>query len=135
MSLIPFRGADKFFGDEDFFFPVFSKERSEPDVDIYEMDGEVVAEVNLPGVDAEKLDVSVRDNILHVSGGKEEETEDEGKGYWKKEIRKGSFSRSVRIPVPVEGEKSDASYENGILKVIMPKKKETKEGKLKVRVK
>lgn len=140
MSLIPwrpFKEADRFFDDEDFFFPVFSKEKKEPDVDLYETENDIVAEVSIPNVDADTLDVSVQDNILRISGGKEEEKEDEGKGYWKKEIRRGSFSRAVRVPAPVEGEKSEAVYENGTLKVTMPKKGETDKGsgKLEVKVK
>ncbi len=139
MSLIPwkpFQDADKFFdGDEDFFFPVFPKKKTEPDMDIYETEKEVVADVNIPNVDPETIEVSVQDNVLHVSGGKEEKKEEKDKGYWKREIRSGSFSRAVRVPSPVEGDKAEAVYENGILKVTIPKKKELEEGEGKVKVK
>ena len=140
MSLIPwrpFKEVDRFFNDEDFFFPVFSKEKTEPDIDLYETKDDIVAEVSVPNIDTEKIDVSVQDNILRISGEVEEEKEDKEKGYWKREIRKGSFSRAVRVPAPVEGGKSRAVYENGILKITMPKKKEIEEGegRLKIEVK
>ncbi len=111
----------------------------EPDMDVYETENEVVAEVNVPDINPDNINVSVDGNVLKISGefeDKKEEGEKE-KSYWKKEIRKGSFSRAVRLPSEVDENKSEAAYENGILKVTLPKteEKERKGKEIKVKKK
>jgi len=139
MSLIPWRpfdNLDHFFSDEDWFLPVLPKFQAEPVMDVYETDKDVVAEVNLPGVDPEKIDVSVKNGILRVSGASEEKTEEKKKGYWRKEIRKGSFERAVRLPAEVKEDEVEATYEKGVLKIVMPKiKTQPAEKKVKIKVK
>jgi len=139
MSLIPwkpFGEMDDFFGNDDWFLPIVPKGASGPSMDVYETDKDVVAEVNLPGVDPKKIDVSVKDNILRVSGSSEEEKEEKKKDYWKKEIRKGSFDRAVRLPATVKDGSAEASYEKGVLKITMPKSEEEKgDGKIEIKVK
>ena len=139
MSLIPwkpFDEIDRFFSDEDWFLPVLPRFQAGPVMDVYETDKNVVAEVNLPGVDPKKVDVSVKNGILRVSGSSEEKTEEKKKGYWRKEIRKGSFERAVRLPSEVQENKVDATYEKGVLKIVMPKTKaKTAEKKVKIKVK
>ncbi|MCL5007010.1 MAG: Hsp20/alpha crystallin family protein [Patescibacteria group bacterium] len=124
MALIPwdpFRETDRFF-DDDWLFPIVPRSRlAEPAMDVYETDKEVIAELNLPGVDPDKVNVSVKDQVLRVSGSMEEKKEEKGKGYWKQEIRRGSFERAVRLPIAVEEKKVEATYEKGVLKVTMPK--------------
>jgi len=95
-------------------------------MDIYETDREVVAEVELPGVDPKNIEVKVKDNYLRVEAKAEEKKEEKGKGYYRKEISAGYYKRVVPLPVEVIGEKADATYEEGILKVVIPKKKPVK---------
>lgn len=124
MALIPYRSLfdmDRFFDDEDAFFDMPERGMFRPAMDIYEKGSNIIAEMNVPGIDADKIEVSVKDGILHVSGLSEEQKEEKDKGYWRKEIRKGSFERMVRLPVPVQENKIEASCENGMLKIIMPK--------------
>ncbi|MDD2732158.1 MAG: Hsp20/alpha crystallin family protein [Candidatus Pacebacteria bacterium] len=139
MSLIPWRpfdDFDRFFSDEDWFLPVLPKFQQGPVMDVYETDKDVIAEVNLPGVDPEKIDVSVKNGALRISGASEEKTEEKKKGYWRKEIRKGSFERAVRLPAEVKEDGIDATYEKGVLKIVMPKiKTEASEKKVKIKVK
>ncbi len=139
MSLIswrPFSELDKFFEDEDWFLPViFRGEKIRPAMDIYETNKEVIAEVNLPGIDPEKIEVSVENGVLRVSGGKEEKEEEKGKGYWRKEIRKGSFERIIKLPVAVKENAVDATYEKGVLKIVMPKAETKPTTKVKIKVK
>ena len=137
MSLIPWRpfdDFDRFFSDEDWLLPVLPKFQAGPVMDVYETDKDVVAEVNLPGVDPEKIDISVKNGILRISGASEEKTEEKKKGYWRKEIRKGSFERAVRLPAEVKEDGVEATYEKGVLKIVMPKTKIETAGK-KVRIK
>lgn len=139
MSIIPWRpfsDLDRFFEDEDWFLPVIPRwEKTKPAMDIYETGKEVIAEVNLPGIDPEKVEVSVEDGILKVSGGMEEKKEEKEKGYWCKEIRKGSFERMVRLPAAVKENAVEATYEKGVLKIVMPKIKTKPISKVKIKVK
>jgi len=122
MSLVPwkpFSDLDKFFNDDDWLLPIFPRmDIGKPAMDVYETDKNVVAEVNIPDFDPEKIDVSVKDGILRVSGKMDEEKEKKGKGYWRKEIRKGSFERMMRLPVAVKEDKVDAVYEKGVLSLL-----------------
>lgn len=109
-------------------------------MDIYEDKGDVVAEVELPGIDPKNIEVEVKENCLRVEAKAEEKKEEKGKGYYRKELSKGYYKRVVPLPVEVIGEKAEASYADGILKVIIPKakpeKKKEKEGiKIKVKAK
>jgi HSP20 family protein len=138
MAIIPWRPFDDLerFFDEDWFLPSFQPVRvTSPAMDIYETDKEVIAEVNLPGIDPEKVEVSVKDQILTVSGKSEEKKEEKEKGYWRREIRKGSFERMVRLPVSVKEDEVEATYEKGVLKIVMPKAELKKEKGVKIKVK
>jgi len=109
-----------------------------PRVDIYETNGDVVAEFEMPGVKPENIDVEVKSDMLKVEAKAEEKKEEKKKGYYKKEMSRGYFRRIVPLPVEVQEEKTKASYKDGVLKVVVPKvkpKKEEKEKKVKVKVK
>lgn len=134
MAIIPWKqfDMDRFFDDE-FFAPLSGGSR--PSMDIYETEKDVVAEVSLPGIDPNKVEIMVRNDMLEVSGRTEEKKEEKGKDYWRKEIRSGSFERVIRLPVPVKEDKVEATYEKGMLKIVMPKSEEKTEKKIKVKVK
>ena len=136
MSLIkwePFGEMDRFL--EEFNrFPAFGNVGHDMAIDVYEKDDSVVAEMNVPGMDGEDIDVSVQDGYLRVAGSHSEEKEDKDKHYYSKEIRRGSFERVVRLPQAVDSEKVDAQYKKGVLTVTMPKREELNDGKVKVKV-
>lgn len=139
MSLIPwkpFSDLDKFFSDDEWFLPVFPRiELTKPAMDIRETDKEIVAEIEIPGFDPEKIDISVEDDVLNVRGTMDEKKEEKEKGYWRKEIRKGSFERRVRLPVAVKENAIEATYEKGVLKIVMPKAEVKPKSKIKIQVK
>jgi HSP20 family protein len=139
MSLIPWRpfsDLDKFFNDDDWLLPVFSRlDITKPAMDLRENDKEVVAELEIPGFDPEKIDVSVEDGVLRVRGVMDEKKEEKEKGYWRKEIRKGSFERAVKLPVAIKENAVEATYEKGILKIVMPKAEAKPSSKVKIQVK
>jgi len=103
----------------------------------YEKDDKVIAEVELPGVDPKNIEVEVKDNVLSISAKGREEKEEKGKGYYRREMGERYFKRQVLLPAEVIEEKAEAEYENGILRVIIPKAKpkEEKEKKIKIKVK
>jgi len=139
MSLIPWRpfsDLDKFFGDDDWLLPVFPRmDMTKPAMDVKETDKEVIAEVEVPGFDPEKVDVSVEDGVLKVRGSMDEKKEEKEKGYWRKEIRKGSFERMVRLPVAVKENAVEATYDKGVLKIVMPKAEAKPTSRVKIQVK
>jgi HSP20 family protein len=139
MSLVPWRpfaNLDKFFEDDDWFLPAFpARDFAKPAMDIKETDKEVIAEIEIPGFDPEKVDVSVEEGVLRVKGRKDEKKEEKEKGYWRKEIRTGSFERMVRLPVAVKENAVEATYEKGVLKIVMPKAEIKPRSKVKIQLK
>lgn len=92
-----------------------------PAVDIYEAGGSLVLEAELPGIDPKDIDVTVDDGVLTVRGERRHEREVEEENYYRVERAYGSFQRSVRLPADVEPDKIKASYDAGVLKVMVPK--------------
>jgi HSP20 family protein len=139
MSLVkwePFDEFDRLFRD----FGMLSHPRNHQvgldlAVDMYEDGQNLVAEMNLPGLKGEDIDIEIENNHLHISGKREEVQEKKEKSHYAKEIRRGSFERIVALPNKVASNKVEAEYDNGVLKVIMPKLEETAESKIKVKVK
>lgn len=105
-----------------------------PPVDMYETDSLVVIEMPMPGIDASKLDISIDNGILSVKGTNERKTEVDEKNYYRKEVRYGSVFRQIALPAKVLANKTEASYEKGILKISIPKAKE-EGGAVKVQIK
>jgi len=119
----PFEDLEKWFEDEDWALPIVpSSAFKEPAMDIYQTDKDVIAELNIPGFDPKKIEVSVNNQVLTVKGEMQETEEEKKRDYWRKEIRKGSFERMVRLPAEVDENKVEATYEKGVLKIVMPKK-------------
>ncbi len=106
-----------------------------PSLDIYQTKNDVVVEIPLAGIDPEKVDVSVENDVLTVSGKTEEKKEVREKDYYRKEIRRGSFARSVTLPVSVKGEEAKAESVNGMLKIAIPKAEKAKAKKIPVQIK
>ena len=106
-----------------------------PSMDIYQTKQEVIAEVSLPGIDPKNVDVGIENNILKITGRSEQKTEVDEKNYYRKEVRCGSFQRSVALPTAVDAQKAKAEYEEGILKIIIPKETKTLAKTIKVEIK
>lgn len=132
----PFKEIDRFFDDRFLQpFSAFPKLGLDLAVDVYEEKGNVIAKMSLPGIKSEDLDISLEDDMLTISGRREEEKETEKKDYYSKEIRRGSFSRTVSLPRSVDAGKAEAKYENGELVVTMPAVAGAKEKAVKVKIK
>jgi HSP20 family protein len=95
-----------------------------PSVNVMERDDKFELEVAVPGFEKKDFKVELNHNVLTISSDKKEEREDGvGKQYTRKEFSYLSFCRSFTIPDTINHEKIEARYENGILKVLIPKKK------------
>jgi HSP20 family protein len=82
-------------------------------------------ELAAPGMDKKDFKVNVENGTLTISAEKKEESKEEKKNYTRREYSYSSFSRSFRLPENCTAEKIDAKYDNGILRVTLPKKQMT----------
>jgi HSP20 family protein len=98
--------------------------RFQPSVDILEQNGEYEIDVNAPGMKKDDFDVSVNENTLRIQGERSWEEEDNKKNYHLKESGYGKFERSFRLPNDVDPDQIKAEYENGVLKLHLPKSEE-----------
>jgi HSP20 family protein len=119
----PFHEIERFFDEE---FPSFGfipavKRSLEPAMDVYQTDAELVVELQVPKVDPKDIKVTVEDGVLKVEGGVSAEQEEKGKEYFRREIRRGHFVRMLALPVSVKGGDAKATFEHGVLKVVLPK--------------
>ncbi len=103
-----------------------------PAIDVYETKDEVVVETSLAGVNPEDIDIAIENDILSIKGETKKESEVEEKNYYRKEVRAGSFFRSVALPTHVVGDQAIAKAANGMLKITIPKAPEAKAKKIKV---
>jgi HSP20 family protein len=105
-----------------------------PSLDVTETKADVVVKAELPGIDLKDIDISLNEGILTIKGEKKQEREEKDEGYHLVERSYGSFTRSIRLPKEVQNEKINASYKNGVLKIIFPKSEEAKKKEIKIKV-
>jgi len=104
-------------------------------VDMYQTANDVVVKAALPGLKPEEVDISITGDTLTIKGEHKEEKEVKDEDYFYKERRYGGFSRSVAIPVQVKSDKAEATFENGVLTLTLPKAEEVKPKQIKVKAK
>ena len=129
------RHTDRLF--DDFFrgsrlVPWESAELAFP-LDVYETEESLVVKAPLPGVRPEDVDISITDDILTIKGETKSEEEVKREDYHRRELRYGSFCRSVPLPTRVEHGKAEAAFDQGILTVTLPKTAEAKSKTIKVK--
>ncbi|MGD0426977.1 MAG: Hsp20/alpha crystallin family protein [Candidatus Acidiferrales bacterium] len=105
-----------------------------PAVDIYETENEVVLKADLPDINEKDLDVRVENNMLTITGERKFEEKVKEEDYLRIERTYGSFSRSFGLPNTVNTEAIKAEYKNGVLKVELPKRAESKPKQVKINV-
>lgn len=119
-SPIGFRSfVDRFLNDD--FHGGSAVSQFSPTVDIAETDQAFEIDFHLPGVKKDEINIDVNDNQLTVSGERKLKNEKEEKNFRSVESYHGTFSRSFQLPDNIDQEKVGATYEDGILKVIVPK--------------
>lgn len=131
----PFDDMEKFFSDFPMMIPDRRLDQIIPAVDIYETKDAVVAEMPLAGIDPNKVNITIENDVLHVTGEMQRKSEIEEKDFYRKEVRYGSFARTISLPTHVLGEKAGATYQDGMLKVTVPKAEPTKVKSIKVEIK
>lgn len=125
----PMRELDRFFEDDFWGGSDFL-----PAMDMFQEGDAVVVKMSLPDIDPEKVHISVENDVLTVSGETREKQEVKREDYYRKEIREGSFSRSMVLPMKVKSDETQAEYEKGVLTVTLPKSEEAKPKHIAVKV-
>ncbi len=104
-----------------------------PSLNLAETEDSLVAELEVPGINPEDINVSVTGEVLTVAGEKKQEANREGKNYHVVERVYGKFSRFVRLPITVDPDRVQASYKDGILLIIMGKTQTAKSKRIEVK--
>ncbi|MFA6197955.1 MAG: Hsp20/alpha crystallin family protein [Patescibacteria group bacterium] len=105
-----------------------------PAVDVYQTKNDVVIEAPLPGLKAEDVTLSIENDVLTIEGKVEHKSEIDDKEYYRREVRMGSFHRAVALPTSVQSDKADAKFEDGVLKVVIPKAEHAKPKTIDIKV-
>lgn len=92
-----------------------------PKLDLSETKDAVVVKAEVPGIEPKEIQVSVKDQVLTISGEKEQHKEEKDERFYRMECAYGAFSRSLRMPVAVDAGKVTATFKNGLLTVTLPK--------------
>lgn len=129
-----FDDMDKVFHD---FLPSVPRAQQKfmPAIDMYEDKDNVIVETELAGIDPDQVSISIENDLLVIKGESEKKSEVEDKNYYRKEIRRGSFYRSVQLPTHVLGDKASAVSEDGVLRISVPKAPESKPKTIKIETK
>ena len=141
MSLVKWKNSDVFpsitewmddFFDKD-FFPFQSKLAKMgtlvPAVNIKETKENYTFEVAVPGVNKEDLNLSVKNGLLTISSENKAEKEEKKEDYTRREFSFNSFSRSFSLPEHIDEDKIQASYDKGVLNLLIPKKEANEDHK------
>lgn len=106
-----------------------------PAVDIFESPETIELTFEIPGVNKNDVRVNIENHQLTVSGERRLQHEDKREGYHRIERSYGSFMRSFTIPNTVDTNKINAEYENGVLRLTLPKRPESQPRAIEVKVK
>jgi HSP20 family protein len=101
-------------------------------LDVYETNDSFVIKAAVPGIDPKDVDIQVEDDVLTIKGEYRHESQVNEDQYLRREMRYGSFQRSLRLPPTVEAERAQCSFENGVLKLELPKKPEARSKSIKI---
>ena len=105
-----------------------------PSIDLKETKEKLVVKAELPGLEAKDVELSLTDDILTIRGEKKAEKEEKDEHYYFVERYAGIFERRVKLPTPVKTDKLDATFDKGVLTVILPKSEEAKKKEIKIKV-
>jgi len=132
------RNFDDFFNrffDRDFWAPgdLFREDRLLPSVDISEGKKDIIVKAEIPGVEANDIDISLNGKLLTIKGEKKQEKEEKDENYHRMERSYGYFNRTIELPAEVDPEKVEASYKKGVLKIELKKTRESETKKIEIK--
>jgi HSP20 family protein len=106
----------------------------QPAIEAYETDHDVVVRAELPGVDPNQVEITITEDSLTIKGEAKSELEDKRRNYYRRELRYGSFLRSIALPSGVQSDQAKATFKNGILEIRVPKSERAKPKTVKIEV-
>ena len=118
---------DRFNGSEEAVSAVWA-----PRMDVTETDNAFNIRMDIPGVKQEDLTIEFGENQLTISGDRKTDMKEEGEGFLRQERTYGSFYRSFTLPRTANGEEIEATFENGVLNITVPKMEEAKPRRIEV---
>ena len=104
-----------------------------PALDISERKDAYLVTVELPGIKPEDLDITMEDGLLTIQGERQFTQESSEQQFHRVERRYGAFRRSITLPAQVQAEQIEASFEDGVLQILVPKMEEAKPKRIQVR--
>lgn len=106
-----------------------------PSVDISEIKDSLVIKADLPGLETKDVNVSISGDVLTIKGEKKTEEEEKDEHYHCVERYSGSFQRVFQLPSGVKADQIEATFDKGVLKIVLPKVEEAKKKEIEVKVK
>lgn len=97
-----------------------------PRIDIIDSEDKIIVKAEVPGVSKDDLEITTSSNTVTIKGRTSHEFKEEHGGYFRAEISRGEFSRTVALPCLVDSDKASANLEDGILELILPKSEKSK---------
>lgn len=101
-------------------------------LDIRQDDDKLYVEADLPGFTRDQIDITLEDDVLHLEANRQAKEESKQKGYYIRERTVGQWTRTVRLPAPVQEEDIKATLENGVLSITLTKTPEHKKHRIKL---
>lgn len=103
-----------------------------PACTIDETDNQYIMSFDVPGVKKEDIKIDLRNHTLFVSGERKDESREKGKGFRRTEVSYGAFQRAFDLAEDVKADQIEAQYENGVLKVLVPKTRASKAEQIRI---
>ncbi|MDF9392195.1 MULTISPECIES: Hsp20/alpha crystallin family protein [Methylococcus] len=103
-----------------------------PKVDVIDRPDEVVVKAELPGVTKDNVEVTLSEDVFTLQASSQAESKEEKGQYFYREMSRGEFSRSLRLPCAVDADKAKATFKDGILEVVIPKAAGSKRQTIKI---
>jgi HSP20 family protein len=104
-----------------------------PAIDVHETPDAVVVTASLPGIRPEDVEITMTGQVLSIRGEFKEDESVSRDQYLYQERRYGTFARQIQLPMRVQGDKAEASFENGLLRLQIPKAEEIKPRQIQIR--
>lgn len=92
-----------------------------PRIDMVDRDSELLVRAELPGIDKKDLEITIADDFLTLSVHREVSEKEETEHFYRAEMARGAFERTIPLPVDVVGDKAKAELKDGILELVIPK--------------
>jgi HSP20 family protein len=101
-------------------------------VEVSETDSDLEVKASLPGVRPDEVEITVANDVLTIKAEHRDTSEEKKRDYYRREIHYGSFHRSMTLPVSVDSDKGEATFDNGVLSLKLPKAEALRPKQIKV---